>query len=67
MIRTYEPAQRVRARLELSVGGFLRRRDAGVDVMGDGRLVPYTGGVSRRELEPADAGSPYDAVREALE
>jgi hypothetical protein len=66
MIRTYEPERRVHARLELSAGGLLRRRDAGVDVMGNGRLVPYAGGIRRRELEPANGASPFDAVREAL-
>jgi hypothetical protein len=38
MIRTYEPGQRVKARLEISAGRFMRRTDAGLDVMGDGRL-----------------------------
>ncbi len=43
-IRDYEPGQRVHARLELSSGGFLRRREAGMDLMGDGTLVPFVGG-----------------------
>jgi hypothetical protein len=66
MIRTYEPRDRVKARLEISTGGLLRGADAGVDVMGDGRLVPYSGGVRRRELEPTAKGDPYDAIRKAL-
>jgi hypothetical protein len=66
MIRTYEPGQRVKARLEISTGGWLRRNDAGIDVMGDGRLVAYAGGVRRRELEPARGESIYDAVWGAL-
>jgi hypothetical protein len=65
MIRTYEPADRVKARLEVSTGGPFRGRDAGIDVMGDGRLVPYRGGVFRKELG-TDAGSPYEAVERAL-
>jgi hypothetical protein len=66
MIRTYEPSQRVKARLEISTGGFLRGADAGIDVMGDGRLVPYHGGVRRRELELGARDDPYEAIREAL-
>jgi hypothetical protein len=66
MIRTYEPGQRVKARLEISSGGWLRRSDAGIDVMGDGRLVPYAGGVRKRELEAARGESVYEAVRDAL-
>lgn len=65
MIRTYEPGDRVKARLEVSAGGPFRGRDAGVDVMGDGRLVPYRGGVFRKELDAGD-GSPYEAVERAL-
>jgi hypothetical protein len=66
-LRDYEAGQRVRARLELSTGGLLRGRDAGIDVMGDGALVPYAGFVRKRELEPGDGESAFDAVRVALE
>jgi hypothetical protein len=61
--REYGPGQRVAGRVELSTGGWLRGRDAGVDVMGDGTLVPYAGGLSKRKLDP---GSPFDAVLEEL-
>jgi hypothetical protein len=65
-IRDYEAAQQVHARLEISVGGRLRRREAGIDVMGDGSLVTYRGGISRRLLEPAEGESPYEAISAAL-
>jgi hypothetical protein len=64
--RDYEPSEQVHARLEISTGGLFRRRDAGVDVMGDGSLVPFSGGLSRRPLEPRDGATAYDAVHEAL-
>jgi hypothetical protein len=66
MIRAYEPGERVHARLEVTGPGLLRRSDAGVDVMGDGAVVPYRGAVVKRKLEPRRGQSPYDAVREAL-
>jgi hypothetical protein len=67
IIREYEPGERVAARLEISTGGPLRGgRDAGLDVMGDGRLVPYTGASRRRSLELEAGESPFDAVRRAL-
>ena len=66
-LRSFEPAQRVHARLEISAGGALRRRDAGLDVMGDGSLVPYRGGVVRRRLVPAEGETAYEALRRALE
>ena len=34
--------------------------------MGDGALVPYTGVVRKRGLEPPDGETAFDAVREAL-
>jgi hypothetical protein len=65
-LRDFEPAQRVHARLELSTGGVLRGREAGIDVMGDGALVPYVGVIRKRRLEPGRGRSAFDAVRQAL-
>ena len=66
MIRSYGPEQRVAARLELTGPGRIRRPEAGLDVMGDGRLVPYRGTIFKRELEIAGKESPFEAVRAAL-
>jgi hypothetical protein len=65
-LRDFEPGQQVHARLELSTGGAFRGREVGVDVMGDGALVPYAGVVRKRRLEPRDGETAFDAVREAL-
>jgi len=65
-LRDFEPGEQVHARLELSTGGLRRGREAGVDVMGDGALVPYTGVIRKRRLEPRDGQRAFDAVREAL-
>jgi hypothetical protein len=64
--RDYEPSNRVAARLELSSGGWLRGREAGVDVMGDGTFVPYEGGIRREPLEAGQGRSAFEAVRQAL-
>ena len=66
MIRSYAPETRVAARLEISSGGLLGGATAGLDVMGDGRLVPFRGGVVRRELELAGNQTAYEAVKRAL-
>ncbi len=66
MLRSYEPGAQVDARLEISTGGPFRGRDAGVDVMGDGELVPFRGGVFRKPLTPAPGESAFDAVENAL-
>jgi hypothetical protein len=65
-IRTYEPSQRVHARVEVAAPGFLRRETAGIDVKGDGTLVPYEGAIFRKPLEPERGESDIDAVRRAL-
>jgi hypothetical protein len=65
-LRTFEPSERVAARLELTGPGVLRRPEAGVDVMGDGALVPYQGAIRKRRLEPRRGQSPFDAIHDAL-
>ncbi|MFN8114302.1 MAG: hypothetical protein U0R51_14025 [Solirubrobacterales bacterium] len=64
VIRTYEPGDQVKARLEISTGGVLRSRDAGIDVMGDGALVPFRGGVFRKEIAPGDDA--YEVIAQAI-
>lgn len=66
MLREFGPEQRVRARLEIAAGSRLRRREAGVDVMGDGSVVPYRGGTFKRHLDPPDGVGYEQALLEAL-
>ena len=57
LLREFEPAAQVAGRVEIATGGLLRRgSEAGIDVMGDGRLVPFAGGVRRTELDPDQRG-----------
>jgi hypothetical protein len=67
MLRDFSPADQVRARLQLSGPGVLRKPAAGVDVRGDGTFMPYSGSVRRRELDPTEYETPFDLVRETLE
>ena len=64
--KEYDPGDLVKARLQLSTGGWLRGREAGVDVMGDGALVPYAGAYGRHRLEPASGDDAFETVRSAL-
>lgn len=65
-LRTFSPGQQVAARFEISAPGRIRIREAGMDVKGDGTLVPYTGSIRKEPIE-LDAGQdPYEALREAL-
>jgi hypothetical protein len=59
LLRTYKPEDQVQARLQLTGSGLLRKPVAGIDVRGDGELVPFRGGGPR-----ADRSGPRpDAVR----
>ncbi len=64
--REYDPAERVAARLELSSGGAWRGREAGIDVMGDGALIPYSGVVRKRRLDGRTPEQAFEAVEAAL-
>jgi hypothetical protein len=66
-LRDFGPEDQVHARLQLTGRGLLRKAVAGVDVRGDGTLMPFRGGVGRQELDPTDHETPFDAVRETLE
>jgi hypothetical protein len=67
MLREFAPGDRVAARLELSVGGMLRGRTAGIDLMGDGSLVAYAGGIGRRALQARGDETPVETLRRELD
>lgn len=64
--RTYEPSERVQARIEVTGPGRLRRSTAGVDLKGDGTVVPYRGEIFKKPIDPEPGTAASDAVREAL-
>ena len=65
-LRDFAPADQVHARLEISGRGLVRPPTAGVDLRGDGSVVPYSGGIRRQELTLRRGGDAFDAVRDAL-
>jgi hypothetical protein len=65
-IRDYEPGRRVQARIEVSGPGLLRGPEAGVDVMGDGTLVPYRGAIRKEQLDADTLDDSIERLREAL-
>lgn len=67
VLRDFAPGDQVRARLQLSGKGLLRRPTAGIDVRGDGAFMPYRGTVRREELDPSGDKTPFETVRKTLE
>ena len=64
--REFGPEQRVHARVEISGKGLMRGPEAGIDVMGDGSLVPYRGAIGKRRLEAGTLDEAIERLRESL-
>ncbi len=64
--REYTPDRRVQARIEVSGKGLLRGPEAGLDVMGDGSLVPYRGTIFKRALQAESVDEAIERIRESL-
>ena len=60
VMREFTPDKRVAARIEISGPGLIRSPEAGIDVMGDGSVIAYTGTIRK---EPIDA----DGLDQAFE
>ncbi len=63
-LRDFEPGQRVHARFELDGPGFFRGPKGGLDLMGNGSVVAYTGTIRK---EPLEADSLDEAIERLLE
>ncbi len=64
--REHTPGQRVEARIEISGPGFLRSREGGVDVMGNGRAIAYTGAIRKEQIEADTLDQAFGRLKEAL-
>ena len=64
-LRDFAPGQRVHARLEIG-GQGLRAPSGGIDVMGDGSVVAYEGGVRKRVLGADTVDEALECLRDAL-
>jgi hypothetical protein len=66
-LRDFEPGERVHTRVEISGPGLLRGREGGIDVMGDGAVVPYRGAIRKEKLAAEGLDDAIEALRGALE
>jgi hypothetical protein len=66
VFRKHTPDQRVHARLEISGPGLFRAPEGGIDVMGDGTAIAYTGAVRKEQIEADSLDDAFERLRDAL-
>jgi hypothetical protein len=66
VFRTHTPDQRVHARLEISGPGLFRAPEGGIDVMGDGTAIAYTGAVRKEQIEADSLDEAFERLAGAL-
>ena len=64
--REHSPDQRVQARIEISGPGFFRSPEGGIDVMGDGSAIAYTGAIRKETIGAHTLDEALDRLREDL-
>jgi hypothetical protein len=66
VFRTHAPDQRVHARIEISGPGLFRAPEGGIDVMGDGTAIPYTGAVRKEQIDADSLDDAFERLKSAL-
>jgi hypothetical protein len=66
VFRTHRSDQRVNARIEITGPGLIRHPEGGIDVMGDGHAIAYTGAIRKEPLEAGSLDDALDRLREGL-
>jgi hypothetical protein len=64
--RKHTPDQRVEARIEISGPGLIRSPEGGIDVMGDGSAIAYTGAIRKETISADSPDQAFELLREAL-
>jgi hypothetical protein len=67
MLREFSPAQRVHARIEISGPGLIRAPEGGIDVMGDGHAIVYTGAIRKERIEADTLQEAFELLGKALD
>jgi hypothetical protein len=66
MLREFTPQEQVQARIEISGPGLIRSPEGGIDVMGDGSAIAYTGSVRKEKLDADSLDDAFERLRDAL-
>jgi len=64
--RTHTPDQRVQARIEISGPGLIRSPEGGIDVMGNGHAIAYTGAIRKETIDADSLDQAFSRLREVL-
>jgi hypothetical protein len=67
VLREFTPDKRVAARIEISGPGLIRSPEAGIDVMGDGSVIAYTGTIRKEPIEADGLDQAFERLRRELE
>ena len=66
LFRRHTPDQRVNARIEVSGPGLIRSPEGGIDVMGDGSAIAYTGAIRKETIEADSLEGAFERLKAAL-
>jgi len=66
MLREFTPQEQVHARIEISGPGLIRAPEGGIDVMGDGTAIAYTGAIRKEQIEADSLDEAFDRLGRAL-
>ena len=64
--REHPPGQRVQARIEISGPGLVRAPEGGIDVMGDGTAIAYTGAIRKEQIKADSLDQAFERLQDAL-
>ena len=66
LFRRHAPDQRVNARIEVTGPGLIRSPEGGIDVMGDGQAIAYTGAIRKETIEADTLDEAFVRLASAL-
>jgi hypothetical protein len=66
MLRDFTPDEQVQARIEISGPGLFRSPEGGIDVMGDGTAIAYSGSIRKERLDADSLDDAFERLRDAL-
>jgi hypothetical protein len=66
MLRDFSPDEQVQARIEITGPGLISSSEGGIDVMGDGKAIAYTGAIRKRTIDADSLERAFELLRAEL-